>query len=147
LTIRNSRTYADWLPTSGSWLRAMPEVRSLKPEVFPRQFPCNTACPPPLSRASARHMLWSEKTTVCRIFSCQRSVVVGLRPTCAAVFAAPSSRGPRGPRFGPLFAASLPRRATVYVGSIGTAARAALSLSPTSVCVRSLPPPKLPNPD
>jgi hypothetical protein len=44
LTIRNSGTDADWLRTLGSRLQEVPEVWSLKPEVFPRKSLCNTAC-------------------------------------------------------------------------------------------------------
>jgi len=39
--------------------------------------PCNTAFVPPLS---GTRMLWSEKTTVCRIFSCQRPALGSSAP-------------------------------------------------------------------
>ena len=45
LTIRNSRTYADWLWAFDFGLLAAPRVQSLEPEAFLRKLPCNTACP------------------------------------------------------------------------------------------------------
>ena len=64
LTIRNSKlTLTDSLHISRS-----------------ATVPCNTACGfPRAAAARGTRVLWSEKTTVCRIFSCQRSAR-GLAP-------------------------------------------------------------------
>ncbi len=66
LTIRNSkltrtnRLHVDWSAT----------------------VPCNTACHAAARKGVGGLMLWSEKTTVCRIFSCQRSACRNLPAIC-----------------------------------------------------------------
>ncbi len=98
LTIRNSElTITGWLHTSRS-----------------ASVLCNTACGlPSAAAANGTRVLWSEKTTVCRIFNCQRSSL-GVSPQTPAH----SLAGPDAPLRAlakRLFLATLKSRKTEYV--------------------------------
>jgi hypothetical protein len=82
-------------------------------------------------------VLWSEKTTVCRIFSCQRSVW-GSAPWPPAR----SLAGPQKPRSASSLKAcrSDSLKQSVNVGLIGSPLYAALATAPTSVCARLVQP-------
>ncbi len=88
--VETDHRQVDWLLETGSWKLEAISDSSL-----------HTACPPPLACASFGETLclWSEKTTVCRIFNCQRSL--GASP-----------RTPRGRLRGP-FPAPHPRGASL----------------------------------